>query len=218
MFAPPARCPFPRGRAFTLVELLVVMGVIVILMSLLVPTLNAIRTQTNITKTESIIHGLSLGLDQYKVIHGVYPPDRATGVSAALDMTAECLVYYLSGATIAYDPGTQPNYRWKHPLFAVTGRKAWTYYYQFDETSLADFDGDNIPSVIDPWQNRLVYNVGSGTNSSFNQNEQPRYRLGKYDIYSAGPDGEAGNKDDVKNWRTSSIDNDGYDSPDGWAK
>ena len=219
MSAPFDQCRPARTRAFTLVELLVVMGVIVILMSLLVPTLNAIREQMNVAKTVTIIHGISMGLDAYKSIHNVFPPDKGLSTHAQLNLTAECLVYYLSGASIAYDPNNPPpGYKWRHALFQDTtgsGRKATTIYYEFHGDSLVDFDNDNIPEVIDPWQNQLIYNTGTSTDGNSNQNKQPRHRIGEYDIYAPGPDRKPGTKDDVTNWKDS-VTYPEYANPVGW--
>lgn len=210
-----------RTRAFTLVELLVVMGVIVILMSLLVPTLNAIRGQMNVAKTVSIIHGISMGLDAYKSVHGVYPPDKGVRTHAQLNLSSECLVYYLSGAAIAYDPNNPPpGFKWRHALFqdsTGSGRKATTIYYEFDGDCLADFDNDRIPEVIDPWQNQLIYNTGTSTNSDLNQNKQPRHRVAEFDIYAPGPDRKPGTKDDVTSWKDS-VTYAEYADPDGWME
>jgi prepilin-type N-terminal cleavage/methylation domain-containing protein len=205
----------PR-HGFTLVELLVVMGVIAILMSLLVPTLHMIRTQTNITRAESIIMGLSTALDQYKQIHYRYPPDKGTGTDAALEKSSECLVYYLSGGSIAYNPSSAPDdYPWKHDLYKDstadgTGRRAWTIYYSFKENMLTDADKDKLPELKDPWDKRFIYNSGSGTDGSFNQYGAPKHNLRKYDLFAAGPDREYGTKDDIKNWNDSNPDD--YDS------
>lgn len=205
-------------RAFTLVELLVVMSVIAILMSLLVPTLNAIRGQVNETRVISIIEGVSMALEQYKQTFYTYPPDRMTGKHADLDKSSECLVYCLSGASIAYNPSSPPaNYPWQHTLFqdsSVDGsaRRAMTIFYQFKENTLADQDKDKVPELIDPWQHRLVYNSGAPTSGTFpdrqswNQYSAPFHNLKKFDIISAGRDGKFGTSDDLKNWKDSLSD------------
>lgn len=43
---------------------------------------------------------------------------------------------------------------------------------------------------LDPWQNPYLYDYPGKHNPGF------------YDIYSAGPDGKAGNDDDIGNWQT----------------
>ena len=202
-----------RRRAFTLIELLVVMGVIAILMTLLVPTLGAIRRQANITRAHAIIHGVSMALDAYKSVHHMYPPDKGTTLHANLDKSSECLVYFLSGMSIAYDPSNPPpNYPWKHSLFQDNSadgnkRRSWKVYYEFKGTMLADGDKDKVPELIGPWMERFIYNTGSTGSSGWNQYGAARHRLGRFDLFSGGPDRKYGTDDDVTNWDDSNSDN-----------
>jgi len=204
MFTPRARHS-TLARAFTLVELLVVMGVIVILMSLLVPTIGAIRRQMNQAKTETIIHGISMALNAYKTTFYTYPPDKATGTHADLDLSSECVAYYLSGASIAYNPASPPSgFAWRHELFqdsGDSGRKAMDVFYQFKDDMLVDYDKDKIPEIKGPYQKHMIYNSGSSTDGSFNQYGAPRHNIKKFDIFFVGPDQKYGTDDDVRNWK-----------------
>jgi prepilin-type N-terminal cleavage/methylation domain-containing protein len=192
----------PAAAGFTLVELLVVMAVIAILLTLLVPVISSSREQANIVQTNAIIDGVSMALDSYRQVHNTYPPDQGPGDA---DKSSECLVYYLSGGSIAYNPNTQPDYEWADPLFQDTtgdgsGRMAHTIYYEFKRGQLEDGDNDNVPELVDPWRIRFIYNTGSSTNSTYNQYNAPKHRLRKYDLFSAGPDKEFGTSDDINNW------------------
>jgi prepilin-type N-terminal cleavage/methylation domain-containing protein len=196
-------------HAFTLIELLVVMAVIAILLGLLVPTLGAIRKQVNIVRTEAIITGIAMALDQYKVVQYRYPPDKATEITASpgqLNKSSECLVYYLSGGSIAWKTLTEPpNYPWQNTIFRDpsgdgTLRKAMFTYYPFKDRMLVDSDADKIPELIDPWGGRIIYNAGS-TGTSYNQRSAPVHNINKYDLLSAGPDRKLDTTaDNVKNW------------------
>ena len=200
------------GRGFTLVELLVVMGVIAILMTLLVPTLHAIRRQNAVTRAKALIMGVGNALGTYRQWYRTYPPDQGIGTHAELNKSAECLVYYLSGNTIAYSTASPPpNYPWLHTLFADStaggnGRKSWKSFYQFKENMLADYDEDKVPELIDPWRKRYVYNVGTHTDGDFNQNGAPAHNKDMFDLFSPGADSKYGNKDDVRNWDDSLAD------------
>ena len=48
--------------------------------------------------------------------------------------------------------------------------------------------------LIDPWQRRLIYNTGSSTNSTYNQNGAAKHNVRRFDILSAGPDRLYGNE------------------------
>ncbi|MFH1731306.1 MAG: hypothetical protein ABIF82_06630 [Planctomycetota bacterium] len=164
------------------------------------------RHDMPIARTEAIIEGLFMALDAYRDQHTVYPPDSGTGLHADLDKPAECLVYYLSGGSVFYDPATSPrDYPWKHALLDVgdlgKGRKKALVYYSFNSKSLEDTDGDGLPEVVDPWGNPLLYNSGPKADGPFNQNGAPKHHSKRFDLSSAGPDGKHGTEADIKNWR-----------------
>ena len=67
-----------RGTAggFTLVELLVVMGIIGLLVGLLIPAVNYAITAGRVAATHNVISGLSTGLYTFKADWNVFPPSR----------------------------------------------------------------------------------------------------------------------------------------------
>jgi prepilin-type N-terminal cleavage/methylation domain-containing protein len=94
-----------RGTAggFTLVELLVVMGIIGLLIGLLIPAINYAITAARVGATKNTIAGLSTGLYAFKADWGVFPPSRKVasrvGGDSTLDWTYgfEALPRYLIG-------------------------------------------------------------------------------------------------------------------------
>jgi len=73
--------PRPGQRsAFTLVELLVVIAVIGLLISILVPAVNAVRTSARETTTKGTLETLATAIETYKAdgrVGGGYPPSRS---------------------------------------------------------------------------------------------------------------------------------------------
>ncbi len=62
-----------RGRGFTLVELLVVIGIIALLVGLLLPALAAVREQGKITQTRSLMKNLGDAVDSFVLTHNRRP-------------------------------------------------------------------------------------------------------------------------------------------------
>ena len=88
-------CPLPnrRRRAFTLVELLVVMAVIATLAALLFPAVGAIKRMGVIKKTRAQLGKVVMAVEAYKAQHGHYPPDNPDNPAV------NQLFYELAGTT-----------------------------------------------------------------------------------------------------------------------
>jgi type II secretory pathway pseudopilin PulG len=92
------------ASGFTLVELLLVMGIIVMLVGLLFPAVNAAVTAVRVAATQSTINNLSAGLESFKQDWGIYPPslsgkDGWTGSPRSSGDASGfwALIYYLAG-------------------------------------------------------------------------------------------------------------------------
>ena len=84
----PARVVTPAGgrsAAFTVTELLVVIGIIALIAGILLPTVVSALRQSEASRTRADFQAISTGLDAYKQDFGTYPPvDRANTGSAVL--------------------------------------------------------------------------------------------------------------------------------------
>ena len=88
-----------RGKGFTLVELLVVIGIIALLISILLPSLNRAREQANRVKCMNNVKQIGSAMMLYANENkGLYPRARWDGASGTIDAT-----YDTSAGTAARD-------------------------------------------------------------------------------------------------------------------
>ncbi len=72
----------PRG--FTLIEMLVVMGILVLLAGILMPATMRVMRAAERTRTAAILQTISVGLEAYHNDHQQYPPIPAAGMGPAM--------------------------------------------------------------------------------------------------------------------------------------
>ena len=76
----------PRTQsAFTVVELLIVIAVILALAGLILTTSGYVQTKSKRSRAEAEIAALSAALENYKADNGIYPTDSANGTTNTLD-------------------------------------------------------------------------------------------------------------------------------------
>jgi len=146
-----------RRGGFTLVELMVVIIIITILASLLVVGVFVAVDRAERARVKIEIAGLVGSIEQYKVVHGSYPPspgqeaahlnrlfprrDRSNDETLFEQMQqmdqAEALVFWLSG----FSPDAS------HPLSGGGERQP---LFDFDTLRLRDQDGDNYYEYVPP--------------------------------------------------------------------
>ena len=68
----------PRYYAFTLIELILVVGIIIVLAGLILSTVGYARKKGALARAETEIAAISAACENYKADNGVYPRDTAT--------------------------------------------------------------------------------------------------------------------------------------------
>lgn len=104
-----------RNRAFTLVELLVVIGIIAVLISILLPALNKARRAANEVACASNLHQMGMATIMYTNEWKYYPGCYGVSASAGGDLIAAWptrLRKYLGGQKIFRCPSQIQDYEW----------------------------------------------------------------------------------------------------------
>ncbi len=165
-----------RRYAFTLVELLVVIGIIAVLISLLLPALGRARAKARDAQCLSNLHQITLGALVYaQDNHGALPPmrgDNGPGASGALAA--------FIGTAYAYDPSFTNTVSAAAPQpGAILGRLAIQGYLggklRPDASGNVDFSQAKVLYCPNSYGNgsyfyyqfnwHLAYRAGYGTNS-----------------------------------------------------
>ncbi|PYI92704.1 MAG: hypothetical protein DME97_09390 [Verrucomicrobia bacterium] len=176
---------FRAASAFTLVELLVVMVIILILAGLILATSSYVQKKGKRSRAEAEIAAISAALENYKADNGVYPRD---GVTDNLDVTTTTLSNYEAPSLKLYEylSGDSDN-----------NRAAETKtYFPFKPTQLSPQDQTQaVTSIRDPFGNPYAYSTmkaSDPTKNGFNPT---------FDLWSIG-DGAPGTNQTkwIKNW------------------
>ena len=138
--------PRTANAAFTLIEIMLVIIIVVALMAVLIPNLKNAMSDAKIGQAEIYVQKLSVALSLYEMGNSS-PPSTTQGLRALVEM-----------------PQGEP-----HP-------RKWSK------------KEDKIEP--DPWGMDYQYEFPG------------RHNKASFDVYSAGPDRQAGTADDIGNWRT----------------
>ena len=152
-----------RKAAFTIIELLTVMSIIVILIGVLVPALNNVRKYAQKVKQKTQLHGIQQSIELFYNENDGYPP------SGALDGNGQpyCGAMKLCEAMMGRDLlGFHPNSAFRTDGMDLAGLR-----------DLYTPDPDNIKARMGPFLQldnanayRLIDIYGSGHTAPFNEN------------------------------------------------
>jgi prepilin-type N-terminal cleavage/methylation domain-containing protein len=102
-----------KKSAFTLVELLAVLGIIAILVALLIPALTKVRNMAKETQQKAQLTTIEMGLTAFRNDYGDYPPSHGYDSGGNIDYTY-CGAQTLAEALVGWDlMGFHPNSAWR---------------------------------------------------------------------------------------------------------
>ena len=144
-------------KAFTIIELLTVMSIIIILLSILVPALNRVREYASIVQQRSQFHSITVGLDLFHNDTGDYPPDGAGRTASGSNVLPGAVK--MAEALVGQDlMGFHKDSVFRDDFKDNTG----TYLYVFPSIAQSITDADNPQNL----QSRLGPYLDGGTRLS----------------------------------------------------
>jgi type II secretion system protein G len=196
------------SAAFTLIELMAVITIIVILASLVVGGMGFVSERQNKEKAKVQIALLSKALEEYKLDMGIYPQTENTATGL---LQTEELYQVLFYEGYDYVKNNAPT-DWKKTINGVDFPKSTKIYLaDLDPTSTkqswvksAATVPTRIKKIVDPWGNEYGYRTATNARNTPNADTQNP----DFDLWSSGKDGKtkAGiptdktNRDDIRNF------------------
>ena len=178
-------------HAFTVVELLIVMAIILILAGLILATSSYVQKKGARSRAEAEIAAMSAALENYKADNGIYPRDANSSDQA--DPTANLSdKAYTSASLFLYEQLYGATNGARTP---TAGAKT---YFSFKPTMLNPLQPstDPVTSIRDPFGNPYGYSTAKAANPSGAIGANPTFDL--WSIADGGPGADQTKW--VKNW------------------
>ena len=132
-----------KKTGITIIELLIVLGIIALLVGLLLPALSAVRNMAKETKQKAQLATIELALAAFKNDEGDYPPSN--WVLPPDPGSDYCGSQKLAEALLGWDLlGFHPNSAWRANGLDATGGPG-----SYDPAQTRDLNGDSIPDTFD---------------------------------------------------------------------
>lgn len=125
-----------RFRAFTLIELLIVVAIVAILASIAVPNFLEAQTRSKVSRAQSDLRAITVGLEAYRIDFSGYPPTPLTDLgdrARRLSFITTPIAYLTSIPNEVFSKGdVQPYAYWSANLNDAM-KFSPIYFYLLDE-------------------------------------------------------------------------------------
>lgn len=184
------------ARAFTVVELLVVMAIILVLAGLVLGTSSYVHNKGARSRAEAEIAAMSAALENYKADNGSYTNDPNTTDNLSARAAIDLMSYGKAGVTLfkglsGLDTDGSP----------ISGAKSYFDFkpqmLQRDDTSSPVSSSNPVTGLRDPFGNNYGYSTAgqAGTTNGYNPT---------FDLWSTGGNTDTDNPPNqsqwIKNW------------------
>ena len=90
-----------KRKAFTLIELMIVMAIVAILVGMILPRFQGMRDQANVSKAQGEVQAIKTALESYFIRNTAYPPTTVTVCATYLTLAT---TYPRILQSVLYDP------------------------------------------------------------------------------------------------------------------
>ena len=184
-------------NAFTLIELILAVGIIIVLSGLVLSTVGYARKKGGRARAETEIAAMSAACENYKADNGVYPNSTGAGGTDGLDPLTTNVTNYENPCRYTYGEISGDR------DFNGTPDTNARPYMAFKDTSLLRADMSNPPSstnpvtaIRDPFGNSYGYSTAKAANPSGAIGFNPTFDLWSIADSAAGTDQTKW----IKNW------------------
>ena len=151
-----------RYNAFTLIELIVVVGIIIVLAGLVLSTAGYARKKSARARAETEIAAISAACENYKADNGIYPRDTTT---------TDVLDARLSGNPSAYQTASLYLYKQLSGDSSANRNPTGKSYMVFKPNMLFPPDqSQNVLYIQDPFGNSYGYSTANSVSSALGYN------------------------------------------------
>jgi len=182
--------PFISQRAFTIIELLLAITIILVVAGLILATSGYVQNKAKRSRAEAEIAALTAALENYRADNGTYPTDTTNGTTNTLDartMFNATAAQYAAASFFLYKElsGDPAGNR------VPTGKS----YFSFKSNMLLPTDqAQAVTAIADPFGNSYGYSTANQANPSKGYNPM-------FDLWStAGGMAAADQAKWIKNW------------------
>jgi type II secretory pathway pseudopilin PulG len=173
---------FPARGAFTLIELIVVIAIIIILVGLILSTVGYVQKKGARSRAETEIAAMSAACENYKADNGVYPNNSDTNaLNARGDLDPSAAVY--SNASF---------FLYKQLAGVTSGSRSETpsakTYFTFKPNMLLPAPPSNadITAIRDPFGNSYGYSTAGNPQANPTPSPSPVGYNPTFDLWSTG--------------------------------
>ena len=117
-----------RRKGFTLVELLVVIGIIAVLIAILMPALTKARQQALATKCASNLHNMGIALTMYTQTQNYYPGCAAFDNGIYAVWPTRLRLYLNNDHGVFHCPAQEPGFEWQQTTSGGSATAAQSGY------------------------------------------------------------------------------------------